>query len=270
MIININGLQLGGNSDLHIESPVEGLETPPIRTSSQDYSGADGGRVNGQYYSKRLITLTGFMKFNDCNSHESARKNLQSHLPIRENITIEITTFAGHSYYTEARVLDIKMPYVNSVFSKFKIDLVCPDSYLYTGLELNTNLPLTMGGGVIIPAIFPIILSASTTPAIVTNNGSIKAYPKIEIIGSATNPVFTKYSTGESVSFNLNMSSADVLTIDMQKKTAILNGGSVISLINNKNWFYLDVGDNQILYSTSDTSNTGQATIYWKNGVVSI
>lgn len=270
MNIAINGLTIG-NDSFKLSSPIDGLETPPIRTSNDNYSGRDGGIVTGQFYSPRLITLTGFISGGTASEHEAARRELQDALPIRQDLDVVITTFGGNQYITSVRVIDLKMPIVDPVASRFKIDLFASDPNLYTSDLQTLQVPIEAGGGFILPVIFPIVFGAGSNPTIVTNNGTVIVYPVITITGEALNPIVTKTDTGEKVEMTLAMTGTDELIVDMLNRTVTLNGGSVISFrSSDSDWWGLDVGVNHITFETDDLTDTGICEISWRTAVVSV
>lgn len=271
MNITINSLQLGESTTFKLMSPVEGLEVAPIRTSQQNYSGRDGGRVNGQFYSSRLITLNGFIRGDTCQDHEEARISLQEALPIREDLDLVVESFAGAEYIATVRLLDFKMPVINNKRSDFKIDLVASDPFLYSSTSSSVEIPKELGGGFILPVILPIIFDPGTSPTVVNNNGSVIVYPTITIEGTAHNPEITKTETGEKVEVAVTMTASDVLVIDMKERTITLNGGSVLSLrSSDSDWFGLDVGVNHLTYSTTNVGDTGTAIVTWRTGVAGL
>lgn len=270
MEITINGITLGSNT-YKLGQPVEGLEIPPIRTSQDNYSGRDGGRVNGQFYSPRLITLSGFMNLTTCALHEDARQDLEAALPIRQDLAVTVTNFSGTSYTITVRLVDFKMPITSPRASLFKIDLVASDPYFYSSSILSATIPLAVGGGFVLPAILPVTFGAGTSPTTITNNGTVVTYPTITIVGSATNPSITNTVTGEKVELSLTMSGGDTLVINMKDRTITLNGGSVLSLRTaDSDWFGLAVGVNKFIYETTNAADTGVTAMTWRTGVVSI
>lgn len=271
MNITINGLQLGYGTPYHISAPVEGLETPPIRTSNDNYSGKDGGVVTGQFYSPRLITISGFIIGSTAQAYEASRTALQEALPIREDLDVVITTFSGLEYLTTIRVTSIQMPIIDPVGGEFKVDLFASDPNLYTSLLNSINIPINASGGFILPVIFPIVFASGTTITNVTNNGPVTVYPTITITGEAHHPVIENTDTGEKVDVDIDMSTGDVLVIDMFNRTITLNGGSVISFRStDSDWFGLEPGLNRFTYSTEDLTDTGLAVISWRTAVTAI
>lgn len=271
MNITINGLQLGESTDYNIEAPVEGLDMPPIRTSSQNYSGRDGGSVNGQFYSPRLITIPGFLIGGTCDDHDTLRQTLSNSLPIREDLEVIITTFSGDIYETIARVIDFKMPITGPKSSRYKIDLLAPDPFFNNGDLQSLVIPRSLGGGFILPVIFPIVFDAGSSPVTAANASPVEVSPTITIVGSATNPEITNVDTGEKIEFTLTMGVSDTLIIDMGQRTATLNGGSVLGYkTSDSTWFTLAPGNNRFAYFTDNGSDTGVCTMTWNNVVASI
>lgn len=271
MKIEINGLEIGYQTIYKLQSPVEGFDTPPIRTSQQNYSGDDGGVVTGQFYGPRLITLTGFMFFGTCAEHEEARRAMQAALPIRTELPVTITTFSGAQYITTVRVLGLQMPITDPKRTVYKIDLIAEDPNFYSNILQTVVIPLSEGGGFILPVVLPAIFGGGTSPTVVTNSGAVAVEPVFEITGESTNPVITNVDTGEFVGFNLTLGPSDVLRIDMAARTATLNGSSVLSYRDpDSSWMSLLVGANRFIYETDDALNTGVATVQWRNAVISI
>jgi hypothetical protein len=271
MIITINNLPIGQGTDFAIASPVEGLEIPPIRTSSQNYSGRDGGRVNAQFYSQRLITINGFIIGDSCADYETARQTLQAALPIRTRLEIIIDTFVGTRYITYGNIIDFKFPIIGPKAGRYKIDIITENVYFLSEDAYSQVISKYVGGGFVLETTLPILFEAGAGIGIVSNGGTEKVYPIIEIDDSADTPRVTNVDTGEFVEFNLAMSNGDKLIIDMDNRTATLNGGSVLSLRNpSSSWWGLSVGQNRIRFDTSNGSDTGTATIIWRDAVLTI
>lgn len=272
MRANVNSFQLGEGTDYKISS-IEGLGKPRIRTSSQNYSGRHGGRVNRQLYGERLITISGWFKHGTCATHEAARDALDAALTIGEDLDTIIERFSGAEGFTTARLVDFQMPYAEGGLGKltdYKIDLYCGDPNFYVGDELSVTIPLFAPGGVVLPVILPAVFAAGSSATTATNNGSTVVYPVITLTGEAHNPEFTKTDTGETVAVPVTMSSGDVLIIDMGQRTITLNGGSVLGLATSRQWFGLDVGANHVRYETTDAADDGVAVMTWRNAVESL
>lgn len=99
-------------------------------------------------------------------------------------------------------------------------------------------------------------------PTTISVDSIDNVYPVWEITGPAVDPKFVNITTNTTISYSGTVSASQVLTIDMNKKTALLNGVSVISNISG-GWAYLQPGNNRITYTT--TNNNAEASkIYWQ------
>lgn len=265
------GLTIGDSTFL-LGKPVTGLESPDIRTTTNNYSGRDGGRVEGsQLYSGRLITIPGFISSNDCDEHVEERMELIENLPKNVDIDVEIQLTQSFSVYTTVRVLGVTMDYDSKLDSQFKVDLYAGDPNLYTSESFTVDLMKEIGGGFIIPFILPVIFDEGSSPTVVNNSGNVTIYPQFRIEGETTNPRFTNVDTGEFIELTLNASTGDVVVIDTDKRTATLNGASVLYLLNDAStWLQLDPGDTRIQYSTDNGSDDGTASVTWRNAIASV
>ena len=87
-------------------------------------------------------------------------------------------------------------------------------------------------------------------------------YPVWEVKGPADNPKLVDITTNTSITYNGSVSASQTLTIDMNKKTATLNGLSVISNVSG-GWLYMKPGVNRITYTTTNPDSTS-SKIYWQ------
>lgn len=271
MNITINSLQLGLGTNYHLASPIEGLGTPPIRTSRQNYSGRDGGFVANQLYAPRLITLTGFIKAQTALAHETQRRTLQNALDIAEALPVTIDTFGNDQYTTNVHILDVQMPITDPISSRFKIDLVANNPYLFNAALTTREIPIDIGGGFILPVTLPAVFGGGSDPTIINNSGDITVYPTITIEGETTNPVITKLGTNDRTELNVTTGVNDTIVIDNDNRTVTLNGSSIAAQrSSDSTWWGLTPGTNNIKYESDDASDTGVCEISWQTAVRSI
>ena len=261
-----------GVGDYLIEPPIEGLAMPTIRTSSQLYSGRDGGRVNVQFYNPRLISLQGHINENTCTNLEQSRIDLQNALRAKVETQLIITTPAGNTYTTFGRITDFNMDYESYIYSRFRVDYLCNDVYFLETVENTQTVErYAGGGGFILPVILPIIFGGGVGDEQIINGGTEVVYPVIKIYGAASNPTITAIDTGEKFGFDLNIFTGDVVEIDMYNRTATLNGDSIMSYrSDDSTWWGLQPGTNMVRFTTSDGDDTGYADVIWRNAILTI
>lgn len=266
MEITIGNITIGNSKPYLLSPPVEGLEKPPIRTSSGDYTGKNGGFMSAQFYSARQIVINGAIKSNTCLGHEEARKALND-LPIDEPLLVTIKHFSGNIYTTEAYIIDMKSNYEWSFTSDFQMTLYCPDPAFVIGGDYwnEAEVAKLVSGGYSTPYSLPVTWTVGSQPAIINNAGNTVVYPQIVIDGAVTNPIIRNEDTDEYISLNITTSGGQII-IDIENKTITLDGGSIINtMVSDSTWWGLVVGDNQISYNY--TSGTDSAVIRWRNKV---
>jgi hypothetical protein len=274
MIISLNGYVLNdptSASPVYLDEPIEGLGLPPIRTSSGNYSGRDGGYVGSQFYGMRLITLTGVFFAGSAAALETARRNLASALAT-SSVTMTITTNAGNQYLINCNLDSLDMPIQRAISTApFKISLIATDPTIYdnsaSGLMSVTVNP-ARGGGITWPITWPITWAAGSQPTTVNNTGNVTVYPTITLTDQMTNPTITNQTTGQFFTLTgFTTSAGDVLIIDMANRTVLLNGGSVLPFVTTtSSWWPLIPGNNTVNLNTANGADTTVATVKWRSG----
>jgi hypothetical protein len=254
---------------------VSGLGIADIRTSSFLFSGRDGGLVTGQYLGFRNIDITGKIGSPDRAQHQLDRVEMANALPIGVTFPVYITLFDESTYRIDCRLAKLNMEFNRGGrTSDFLIQLIAGDPLFYStdGGELHSaTVSRVTPGGYVTPYILPVSWESGSSPTIVTNAGSIAAYPVITLNDAAINPVITNQTTGESFALDITTVSGDELIIDMANRTVSLNGANVIG---NKTadsvWWALQVGDNSIVLNSDSGSDDVTADIVWRNGILGI
>lgn len=274
MIISLNGYVLNdptNPSNVYLDEPIDGLGLPPIRTSSGNYSGRDGGYVGAQFYGMRLITLTGrFFSLNPA-ALEASRRSLAAAVAT-PSVTLNITTNGGNQYLVNTNIDSLDMPIIRDpTTAPFKITLIATDPIIYDNSSsgsMSVTVNPARGGGITWPITWPITWAAGSAPTTVNNTGNATIYPTITLTDKMTNPSITNQTTGQFFTLTgLTTTAGDVLKIDMKNRTVLLNGGSVLPFVTStSSWWPLLPGNNSINLTTSDGTDTTVATVSWRSG----
>lgn len=97
----------------------------------------------------------------------------------------------------------------------------------------------------------------TTGGALLTNNvGNYKTMPKFTIRGPVINPSLTLTSTGEFFGLTTTLTSSDVIVVDMQAGTVVLNGTTTRYgvVTTGSSWFGLPPGGSTVRLSSTDSS----------------
>lgn len=280
MRFRLNNLELGEDTQFHIESPITGLDNAPIRMGYGDWSGRDGGYVSSQFFSARTIVLNGFYIGKTCEEADEMRATLVGAMAIRQSLPLYITSFSGKHFYTQTYLKDFKMDVIGPKHGEYQITLVSPDPYLYDGGDgVNpesgwNNLPIykLIGGGYVTQYDMPVQWTPGTTPAVAVNSGDVTIYPQFKITGQVQNPRITNFKSDKFVQINITTTSpTDVLIIDMGARTVTLNGGNILSYrSSDSTWWGLEQGNNTIQFTSDGPSDVNVGTLRWRTAYLGV
>lgn len=103
---------------------------------------------------------------------------------------------------------------------------------------------------------------AASGNALVMNNGTTYYWPVILINGPCINPFIQNVTTGQTMNLSITLGVGDVLTIDMDAKTIVLNGTAsrMNAYVPGSTWWYLVPGTNNILFNAA-SGTSSSATV---------
>ena len=280
MIVSFNGFTLNDPSNannVYLDEPISGLSLPPVRTSTGDYSGRNGGWVGAQYFGMRSISLTGYIFASSVSAFETTRRAFENACAAQVGgqpsaIPVSITTNAGNQYVVYCYVDSLDIPIQRATTqSPFQLSLIAADPVIYddsAGGAQSAPISPVQGGGITWPIVWPIVWAPGGTPTTITNSGTVNAYPVITLSNQMTNPVITNVTTGQTIQIDgLTTTAGDEVVIDMLNRTVLLNGGSILSYLNaSSRWWPLVPGSNSIKLSTGNSSDTVTGVLTWRNG----
>lgn len=276
MIISLNSFVINDPNSpngVYLNEPLDGLGMAPLRTSSGNNSGSDGGWIGGQFYGIRVITLTGEVRGTTPADLDAKRQAFLAAVATSP-ITMNITTTGG-AQYTMNTYLDapLDMPMMATpTKSPFSLTLIALDATIYdasAGGMHTATVNRAGGGGLTWPLTWPLTWAGGSGPTTVSNTGPVIIYPVITLTGSMTNPIITNQTTGQFFALSpFTTGSSDVLVIDMKNRTVLLNGSSVLpARVTTSTWWALLSGNNVINLTTASSGDTVVATVQWRTGV---
>jgi len=271
-----NGFVFGGASSPYQILSVDGLKAlPSLRVQDSDRGYQDGTISGRDFLNARTVTMIIQIMSGNGLSAQANYNLLQAALQPQQSGTfpLQFQLAPGDNFqYVNARVRKA-MATVDPDYTYGKIkaqyEFYCPDPryYDYTtqtsnmtptqplGRTYNRTYNLTFGGG------------SQTQTATVLNNGDTTTYPIITIYGPVTNPVVGSTTSSQALSFNYTMIQSDVISINLQYKTVLLNGNPARNLLKGSSqWFAATPGTN-LFYFTGSATTVGQtnATVQWNN-----
>lgn len=271
MNILLNTLNIGLGTVYHTAQPLSGLEKPPIRESSANFAGKDGGYLAAQFYSMRDISIQGQILSDTIANHETHRKTLENSMPIRQLFDAQFTMPSGDKFYALVFLKKLDFDITKPTASRFKIELRAPDPILYAGgtSPLFGLQDITVDkldtSGTVLPWILPVTLGAEAYTTL-ANNGDIEVFPTIVCSGRFTNPRIYNMRTNSIIKVNVSTSTGDVLIIDMKEKTITLNGVSVLPYLSTQGGFWsLQPGNNDLYLETDSGSDVSSVQVQYRH-----
>ena len=276
-----NGFIFGGGNSPYQVLQIDGLEAlPALRVQDSDRGYQDGMFSGRDFFSGRTITVTIQILSGNGLTAQANYNLLRAALQPQQTGTtpLQFQLSAGENLqFINARVRRaISTIDPDYTYGKIKamFEFFCPDPRYYdyttqtafglptsiTGRTYNRVYPLTYGGGY------------QTGNINALNNGWTTTYPQITINGPITNPVFGSFTANAALAFNYTMKSTDVILIDLQYKTILLNGNPARNLLSGTStWFGATPGNNTFyLTGTPGSSIIGvtQLTVQWHNAYI--
>jgi hypothetical protein len=273
-----NGLTLGGPSDnVGIVSVHGWLDLPEIRSGDSEFPGRAGLLGGRDFPGGRTVTLelevfpaagetlaesmdtvnTAFMP------QESDLLPLELQLPGQD---------ARLSYCRpRKRSAPIDLEFTGGI-ANIVVQLDAPNPRIYAAAASTDtiNLP-TPSSGMTFPATFPLSFGGTVGGGGLihaANLGNYPTAPVATITGPCNHPRIANNDTGETLELLINLGSTDVLEVDFDAHTVILNGtGYRYSSVVTPGWFTLAPGATTTLgFHSSDPSPTAATlTLVWRS-----
>jgi hypothetical protein len=159
--------------------------------------------------------------------------------------------------------------YINASYVFF-----CPDPRIYDNTAQSATIPVSgpfsLGRvyNFLFPRVYNVNIVSNTVNAV--NNGSWNTYPTITFNGPAVNPTFGNATQNLYITVNGTFSSSDIITIDTDAKTILVNGLPARNLLaTGSNWFYLPPGTSRVYFAaTGVSSGITLATLNWRSAYI--
>ena len=122
------------------------------------------------------------------------------------------------------------------------VDFFCPDPRIYDSVQSTGVMsPITLQGRTY-PRTYPLTFTSTTSvtnQVSLYNTGNYITYPTFQFTGICSTPTISNLDTGQTLSFNISLSSTDNLVVNTDLRTVILNGTTNVrnSLAGGSQWF---------------------------------
>ena len=283
----LNDLQIHSNTSnigFWLKPNIQGLEMPEIRTPSFERPNVDGAFVPNQLYGGRAITLEGKVSGSgDGTTYRTRRRQLEGAAKIYRPggvlspITFKFQTMDDLQLQAEVYVKKLIFPDVLLSAGDWVMDMYAPNIRLLSQEQHQQTISIFEGGGMSIPMGIPMDMSVGgSIESAINNAGNFSSYPIFVINGTIEDPTISNQTTGESLSLNYTLTSADErIEIDIETRTVLYYADDSAAGVNIRqyfsgDWMELTPGNNTVRLVVADASDTGSLLVRWRNAYIGV
>lgn len=267
--VEFAGLLLGGETPYAFASSKGLADMPALQTADRSRLRRHGTLPGDDFMLDRQIEMQFEVYGETIEEFEAAVADLTAATQpgvVESPLSFRIPGVAGGGVrQVQARIRRRSVPLGSEWYYRIPIYTlvwVATDPRIYSNVDTvqTVNLP-SGGGGLSWPATWPANWSAQVDSGslFVVNEGNFGAPWSGEITGPAVNPVIRNVSTGQYLGFNITLADGDVLTVDSELRSVVLNGTAsrYYTIQAGSSWWDFEPGTTEIAYraATTTTSN---------------
>lgn len=273
-----NGWLFGGPGQGVQVLEIDGLEDMPSLRVQDDSRGFQDGMFTGRdFLNGRSIMFTLQVMNDSAGTMQTYLAQLKSNLVFQQAGTgILQFKLPGRavqrvSARVRRRALKVDPDYTFGK-SMAVVELFCPDPRIYDDAAQGAVLTPGAGSGRTYNRVYPLLYNSATgsssATATFTNAGNVTVFPTFTLTGSMVTPIINNVTTGQVVKVNYSLGAGDVMIIDPEARSVVLNGFPARNLIDNtSDWFGFPPGDTTVGIVASGTP-TGTISVTYRNGYV--
>jgi len=271
--ILVNGIQV--NNPKTFIQKLGNIASASVEFTDYQRGGASGQMLSRPLYRGMTINMEWFVKGDNLEDFIAQRDRLVGYFQNSIADTNYLKTLGFQLDNGITKEIDVLFTTVSGdltpsdiIHSTFSVSAVSEREFLTSNFIKSGDLILLDKGGMAVPMDVPMNMANAPKgdPLIAINAGNAIAYPIITVygvFGSSFNIV--NDTTGETLTFNSGVGSTDEIEIDFYNRTAIKNGTtSVLGKISGS-WLYLATGTNQLRITSGNASDTGHATVIFRD-----
>lgn len=252
-----------------------GLDSPLVRSSTDDIVGFDGALANPGYLGARPIILAGQILGATVYQRDARETRLKrARLALRANARLSWAQSDGVTQYIDLRWND-RAEVTGGWVKNFQVPLIAPDPRVYSAVvHVQSSASYSYGGtGRTYPMTYTRDYGA-TTPGlglVVNNAGDTPSYPIIRVYGHGVDPIIDNLTVGAAIRANITIPAGQWLTFDTLNRTLLLNDEADyyadLDFINT-DWWGLASGDNDVRVRFASSVGAARAELSWRDAWV--
>ncbi|MEU9047508.1 MULTISPECIES: phage distal tail protein [unclassified Kitasatospora] len=265
---------LGGPGSVVLHEPSGLLDSPEVRTADRLLLQRHGASAGTDYLGARVVHL-GLTVLDDPGTVADVLRVFQPGGGDRL-LRFSVPGVAGGLGRLTARTRKRATP-TGAVFAagavRFDVELYAADPLLYGDQQSTARvLPVAARGSVkLFPFRFPFgVMKAGAAfiapPADITVDGNTPTWPTYTITGPVVNPTVLNRATGERITVQLTVPTAEVLTIETRTRSVLLNGASRYGALSPDSvWFPLRPGTARLEFDDLLGDKNRGADVRWRS-----
>lgn len=255
-----NGLTFGQAQPVKIVEVGGFDDLPTIRDGNIPRSADHGAFLGSHYLDGRIVTFS--LRIAPQGSRaglEAQIDTLRAALGVQTARELPLTVNGNRQLNcrpTKRFVSDSIDDWGSAWTATAQLEFEASDPRIYDAtLQTPSTGLATVSGGMTFPASFPLGFGAPASGGYIfaTNAGTFPTRPLAIIAGPVVNPQIQNVTTGDTVKLNITLASTDMLAVDFNARTILLNGTAsrYSALTSDSAWFELVPGTTTIRFLAS-------------------
>lgn len=250
---------------------LDGWDSPDTRTMQYAERQADHGSWAGPtYLTARVLTLTGTIVALDQPTLETAMEQLRAAVGIADvTLTVWETVPKQCTVRRSGKLLIQRQTDRTATYS---VLVTAPDPRRYSSTlqQATTGMPAT-AGGLVLPVTTPVTIPTSSAGGSITaaNAGSMATRPLLTITGAVAQPtVIVQHPDGTTATLSYSdvLTDGDMLVLDCDAHTAVLNGSASRRRYLSGPWPEIGPGTSvSLLFRAASGDATATLTAAWRS-----
>lgn len=254
--VALGDVTLGATDEYGVEWFLEALvgwfDSPGSTGATEQRASDHGGWLSPAFYTPRVIGIEGTLLAGSWANASLALDRLMGAVPLTVPATMYVAESDDRTLQADVRQEGDPLVTRLDGWARFSLSLLAPDPRRYS-TELTTaqtGLPVTTGG-LSLPLTLPLTVGATVASGVltVTNAGNMSARPTFTVYGPSPAFSITHLGTGKTLRFADPIAAGRTLTIDTDKRRALLDGTA--SRVVTGTWFDYAPGVNQVAFASA-------------------
>lgn len=246
---------------------VDGWDSPESTTEVTQRTAAHGAWATRGYLPARALELSGWVVAPSREHLRDAKDRLAGAVSL-DDIVLRIDEQGLDRFVTARRQGAVTWEDTPAPMARWTLSVVALDPRKYSSREYTATMGIrVVAGGVTLPVTLPLAIEADVTndSAAVINRGNVDTPVTVDIWGQVQNPRLAHVESGRAMTFAIEYDAARHLMVDMERRTAILDGAASRLYVMSGEWFAFLPGTSTLQLSGTSITGSARAVVRWRD-----